>query len=628
MIGTVTKRQEQSEDLAFADTAYGEVFETLGLEATRALPFNETIAREVDDVESMRELLPKLSLGSSGQRTTHFEMHDVLGRGGMGIVHLATQRALGRDVAVKTITGSSLSAEDALLQEARVMGMVEHPNVVPVHLIGEDGEGKPVVVMKRIEGRTWDAVLGDDELEDPLGYHLDILIDVCRALELAHDRGILHRDLKPANVMVGAFGEVYVLDWGLAVSLPGFDLPGIPRSADANHVVGTPHYIAPEMTVGQGEMLSAQTDIYLLGAVLHEVLTGRPPHSGKNLFEHLRSSYEGKPLEFDDDTPDELAAICRRAMARAPEERYPSMASFRGAIEEFVSHRSSHAVTAEATENLERLEALLASETVDEIEVYRVFGAARFGFEHAVSIWSENGRATDGLQETLETMIRHEIDRENLRAAQVLSVDLPRRVPALETALEALEQRLGERDEELRFLRNVYREYDTDLGIDVKGRLITMMGLAFAALAVIPTVIRATGGSVGYGLYLGLTGAFTPVMLAISVLGRETFKANVANRVMLMGLWLMYGAGLTVRVVTAARGLDLAPSIVFEQLIFATGVGMMTLLLYRRMAATAVCFFLGAITSAIWPQWALELYGGWGAAACFAFAAAVGLSDD
>jgi eukaryotic-like serine/threonine-protein kinase len=146
----------------------------------------------------------------------------------MGKVFSAEQVALGREVVVKILKEDSKEeSTDMLLREAMIAGRLEHPNVVPVYLLGRSASGEPIFVMRRIDGVSWASVLRDVNtapgmfagIRDPLEFHLDVFLEVCDAVQFAHSRGILHRDLKPSHVMLGAFREVYVVDWGLAVSL-------------------------------------------------------------------------------------------------------------------------------------------------------------------------------------------------------------------------------------------------------------------------------------------------------------------------------------------------------------------------------------------------------------------------
>jgi serine/threonine-protein kinase len=213
---------------------------------------------------------------------------DTLGEGGMGRVLLARQRSLARDVAVKVLKPETADADGALslLREAVVMGGVEHPNIVPVHALGRDDRGHPVLVMKRIEGTSWRALLDDDAHPtwtallaahgDRVSAHLEVLMRVADAAHFAHARGVIHRDIKPENVMVGAFGEVYLVDWGIAIRVGRTQ----PDGDGAFRIRGTPAYMAPEMIGGDPTRLDARTDVYLLGATLHEVLTRTPRHRG------------------------------------------------------------------------------------------------------------------------------------------------------------------------------------------------------------------------------------------------------------------------------------------------------------------------------------------------------------
>jgi len=200
----------------------------------------------------------------------------------MGVVHVAEQRSLARDVAVKTIQeGADPTARALLVREARIMGALEHPNLVPVHALGVDGRGAPLIVMKRVEGVSWRDLLSEPGHPswkpllaghgDPLRANVEILSQICSALAFAHDRGVVHRDIKPDNVMIGRFGEVYLLDWGVALRLEE-------RANEAQTFVGTPGYAAPEMVVANPLLIGTWTDIYLLGGVLFEVLVGRVPH--------------------------------------------------------------------------------------------------------------------------------------------------------------------------------------------------------------------------------------------------------------------------------------------------------------------------------------------------------------
>ncbi len=201
-----------------------------------------------------------------------YAIRQVLGRGGMGEVLLATDEDLARPVAIKRMLGT-VSAEqtDRFLREARIQARLEHPSIVPVHELGSDADGRPYFTMRRLAGQTLAEILTDGR---PLQQLLRAFVDVCRAIDLAHARGVIHRDLKPANIMLGDYGEVYVLDWGVA-RIIGEDEPDAGQTAPGM-VLGTPGYMAPEQECGDDVGYAA--DAYALGRILDDILlaSGRP----------------------------------------------------------------------------------------------------------------------------------------------------------------------------------------------------------------------------------------------------------------------------------------------------------------------------------------------------------------
>jgi serine/threonine protein kinase len=287
-----------------------------------------------------------------------FVVRRTLGEGGMGIVRAAEQLSVGRQVAVKTVRGELANDPRValrLLREAWLAGRVEHPNVVPIYDVGVDGAGRPHIAMRLVDGTPWDELLGDPALvrtrygtTDVLEWHLRVLVQVTHAVSRAHAKGIVHRDIKPENVMIGEFGEVYLLDWGIAVSLVADPEGRLPLARDAKETAGTPCYMAPEMLGGPKPLIDERTDVYLLGATLYEIVTGKPPHTGKVFAELVKSILESTPT-FGPEVPRDLAAICERAMQRAREDRYTSAQEVRTAISDFLTHRGSNALAEEAS---------------------------------------------------------------------------------------------------------------------------------------------------------------------------------------------------------------------------------------------------------------------------------------
>lgn len=267
--------------------------------------------------------------------------------GGMGSVLEAHDAKLDRTVAIKVMLlegDASLSLRERFLREARVLAMLEHPNIVPIHdLVWEDG--RPLFYsMKRVRGRTLGAILKDlrKEKPDALGdFPLDRLLlifrKVCDALAFAHSRGVIHRDLKPDNVMVGEFGEVLVMDWGLAKELRNADCGlGIeePNSGSVNKsemgttlhgaVLGTPQYMSPEQARGSGDEVDERSDIYALGGILYAILTLRPPIEGESALEILEKVSRGEieaPTAFESQSGSRGKAFQRKAIHPASQIR-------------------------------------------------------------------------------------------------------------------------------------------------------------------------------------------------------------------------------------------------------------------------------------------------------------------
>lgn len=276
-----------------------------------------------------------------------------IGSGGMSQVHRAIDRSLQREVAIKRLDNDKVAGPESLhrfIEEARVTGRLDHPNIVPIHELALDNSGQFYFSMKLVQGQNLEEVIqeaGEQRLDaDRLSEMLQVMLKVCDAVAFAHDRRVIHRDIKPSNIMVGPFGQVYIMDWGLArvLSSPADHPPEIIAEEDTlldfdvpGSVMGTPAYMAPEQVEGAHDTIDERTDVFALGATLYHIITGRPPFRGKNyytlLMEALNCAPEAPELVVGDRVPKELCRITKKAMQRRPDDRYPSVAALRLDIE-------------------------------------------------------------------------------------------------------------------------------------------------------------------------------------------------------------------------------------------------------------------------------------------------------
>lgn len=334
---------------------------------------------------SRRHVVSRNAGQPSGRKLTDFELLDILGTGGMGLVYNAHQVSTDRVIALKVMRpGNEADARkrEQFVREARLTGDLDHPNIVPVHDMGADDSGTPFYAMKRVQGRSWQDIIKDASQAE----NLSILLRVCDAVAFAHARGVIHRDLKPENVMVGDFGEVLLMDWGVAVQAsPTSGNPKAPPLTEANGGTGTAAYMSPEMARCDLKQIGPRSDVYLLGGILYEIVTGLTPHAGEDIYACLlhaaRNVVQRSPVQG------ELVDIARQAMASAPEDRYASAKDFQAAIRAAQTHAESALLSDRASRELSE-----ARET----GTYETYAQALFGFRQALDLWPDNDLAKQG----------------------------------------------------------------------------------------------------------------------------------------------------------------------------------------------------------------------------------------
>ncbi len=309
-----------------------------------------------------------------------------LGAGAMGEVYVARQTSVDRDVAFKKQIlkkGKSrrklIRDRNKFLFEAQVTANLDHPNIVAIHDMGRDQSGDVFYCMELVRGKPWEDVIAGMTLEE----NLEVLLKVIDGVAYAHSKNTIHRDLKPENTMLGNFGEVLIMDWGLGVNLDH----GPPQSMG-----GTPAFMAPEMAQREIEYVGKHSDIYLLGAILFLIVTGEAPHIGEDAWKCLDNARENNIVDtssFERTIDKRLLAIALKAMATEPEDRYANPEQLRTAIENYQSNQLSIKLAERSEQELNS-----AMKNSD----YELFSKSMFGFREALSLWKENAVAESGLQ--------------------------------------------------------------------------------------------------------------------------------------------------------------------------------------------------------------------------------------
>lgn len=566
----------------------------------------------VSDLPSM--LVTNKSAGHNEPPATDFEVTGVLGEGGMGRVLLARQKSLQRDVALKVLKGDESRREvvNTLLAEAVITGSIEHPSIVPVHALGRDKSGLPVLVMKRIDGISWRTLFANPthalwpslciDMANRLDVHLEILMAVCNAAHYAHSRGVVHRDIKLDNVMIGGFGEVYLVDWGIAVRLSDLKEP-TDDEAQFAPPVGTMAYMAPEMAMGDVGHIDARTDVYLLGATLHYLLTGKARHRGETPLDVLLSARDSEPFEYGPDVHAELGAICNRAMHVEPARRFSSALELKRALISFRLHRGSLALSAKAFAKIAEMD---AAGDVHERQMQQVLTECRFAFMQALEAWSGNQGAREGLDKVLERMVEYEIVQRDVEGARALLAELSGERPELQRKIANLAAEIETAKTNTARLQAMER--DADLRIGARFQLIVISILPISATLSF-LVMSASRGNHAILLrqLIIFPGALLVMLVGTFFLVRKRITTTIGRRA--FGLLLLYPLSLMAhRAFGIVHGETIA-SMMTTDLVFSCMLSLsFAISILPRLAWMSLVFFVGAVAISMFPAQATLLF--------------------
>jgi eukaryotic-like serine/threonine-protein kinase len=540
----------------------------------------------------------------------------MLGRGGTAEVTAARQLALQREVAVKSLRKDKASPARArqLIREARVLGALQHPGVVPVHLIGTTEDGQPMIVMRRVQGTAWlDFVHQGGHLRappgepDPLEWHLRVLMQVSSAAHFAHSKGLIHRDIKLSNVMIGAHGEVYLVDWGMALAFdPVCDIDA-PLARDETEVLGTPGYMAPEMAGVVTDQLRPRTDVFLLGGCLHMILTGKQRHGDGSLLEKLARAWASEPFQYNDRVEPDLAMIATRACRRDPYERYASAESLRQELGRFLSRRTSRRLGLEARLRLRALEELVASDDVLAPEVHQLYAECRFGFREALRDWSDNPDALAGQAAAAQAMAQFELLAGRADHASVL-------LEELEHPPEALARAVAQKLKTRRRHTEQFKAIQARKRSERSGRFERAVMLYAAAMlwGIVDVALGALDRSgrfhPGYGTLTLISLSHGATIAATVASRRRELLSNMANRRFLMVQGLAVLAPLLLWWMALTVELPVFVGIALLQLLFgifaAVAAGARP-----AMLGPAGLFWVGFVLTTLMPTIAWEILG-------------------
>lgn len=510
-----------------------------------------------------------------------------LGRGGMATVTMAVQHGLERDVAVKRALRESASDDALLIQEARLLSALQHPAIVPVHFIATDEQGRPMVVLKRIEGAPWSGQIRQSALE----WNVRVLTTVCDALAFAHARGVIHRDVKPANVMVGNWGEVYLTDWGLGGLLTAQPERGLPCVA---HTVGagTPAYMAPEQL--REEPLSERTDLWLVGACLYEVLYGRAPFLGLSREERaLRTA-----CDFPVGPRADLLEVAKQALEVDPAARFASASALKQALEACLRHTDSDRLVQRAMKLASAASAQWTSGAHHEADA--LAAEAAHTFRAALELWSENETARAASVELTTQRVRWALSEHQPGVAMALLRAQPQ-------VSETLQREVQKAVDEAAAMQAQARSLDPDIGR--RNRVTFLLGVA-GMMVVFNSARLLWPAFYGSRWSLALSSlAFLLGFVALSWSHRALLKSSTLNLQLSKLVLMTTVAQISTRTTAAMMGWSRAQALTVDLSVVALTMLIGASLFHWSFALGAVVCLVGQAFALVFPGAAEPLFG-------------------
>ena len=571
---------------------------------------------------------PDFQLGHGVPRAD-FALLDTLGEGGMGKVYLGSQASLGREVALK-VSKADPNDPSQLAQvyhEAQITAALDHPNILPLYMLAQDEQGRPVQVMKRIQGTTWADLIEEPQHElwadlltsaedSHLHVHLELLAQVSLAVAYAHDRGVIHRDLKPENVMIGRLGEVYVLDWGVAISLRDLERPreervfiAQERCGLATLLVGTPVYMAPEMGRPERGQLSTSADVYLLGAILYELLCGHPIRLGDDINVIFDMIMRGDEPPIPAHLSEEFKTLLQVSLCADPSQRLSDAQSFRRLLIHATRTDRADQLRQRADESRVALGQLLAGDPLrDEGALFDLYDEARLDYRSSLEMWPSSTLARSGLDLLHSLFTEYLIRDGELDVARRTIAKLSEPNPILMSQLEVAEQsRAHERAQHAK-LRRWHRHNDIQQSHPLRV-IVSVVGLVvFGFGALILELLQGWGalevspkGEVMISLILSLI-AFLAIGVFTLKRRQVLREANLVFSRFVGYLALISMIAAFQRYVSWQIGLSSAQLLLQEMSLIALGCfGLSAIAGQQHFIVGGVGFVIAAIASVLFP---------------------------